>query len=80
MSLTLIFKQHDLHPIQRERLSEAVCHRVLLLLENLSNLKLCKEKILMVGMKRGEERKGGERTEEERAFTTRRSLNRKISR
>lgn len=36
--LTLIFKQHDLHPIQREGLSEAVRHRVLLLLENLGYL------------------------------------------
>lgn len=62
MPLTLIFKQHDLHPIQRERLSEAVSHRVLLFLEYLGDLKSCKENILRVGLKRGERR--GEEEEE----------------
>lgn len=38
MPLTLVLKQHDLHSIQRERLSEAVSDRILFLLENLSNL------------------------------------------
>ena len=36
--LTLVLKHQNLHPIQRERLPEAVCHRVLLLLENLCHL------------------------------------------
>lgn len=37
-SLTLVFKQKHLHPVQREGLPEAVRHRVLLLLENLGDL------------------------------------------
>lgn len=58
MPLTLTFKQHDLHPIQRERLSEAVSHRVLLFLEDFGDLKRQKENLL----RRGEEerRRGGE--------------------
>lgn len=55
MPLTLTFKQHDLHPIQRERLSEAVSHRVLLFLEDFGDLKSGKENML----RRGEEDRGG---------------------
>lgn len=36
--LTLVFKQKHLHPVKREGLPEAVRHRILLLLENLSDL------------------------------------------
>lgn len=38
-SLTLTLEEHDLHPVEGERLSEAVSYRVLLLLENLGHLK-----------------------------------------
>lgn len=61
MPLTLIFKQHDLHPVQREGLSEAVRHRVLLFLEDLSYLESHREIILRVGLMRGGERRGEEK-------------------
>ena len=38
-ALTLVVKHKDLHPIQREGLSEAVSYRVLFLLEDLRHLK-----------------------------------------
>ena len=81
MPLTLIFKQHDLHPIQREGLSETVRNRVLLLLKNLRYLELCKE-IIVKGCSAEEIEKKDEGMKDrgEKAFTTRRSLNRKISR
>lgn len=37
-TLTLVFEEQDLHAIQGEGLPEAVCHRVLLLLEDLGDL------------------------------------------
>lgn len=37
--LTLALKQHHLHSVERKGLSEAVRHRVLLLLEDLGDLK-----------------------------------------
>lgn len=64
MPLTLAFKQHDLHPVERERLSEAVSHRVLLFLENLGHLESREENILRrevqvrADKRRGEERRG----------------------
>ena len=36
--LTLVLEEQDLHSIEREGLPEAVCHRVLLLLEDLGDL------------------------------------------
>lgn len=62
-SLTLIFKQQDLHPVQREGLSEAVGHRVLLLLEDLSHLEQEEKEV-----KRGEELGTGEEEVEERKW------------
>lgn len=55
MPLTLTFKQQDLHPVQRERLSEAVSHGVLLFLENLGNLKSCEDKCFEEERIEGEE-------------------------
>lgn len=43
--LTLTLKQHHLHSVEREGLSEAVRHRVLLLLEDLGDLKSGEGKI-----------------------------------
>lgn len=36
--LTLVLKEQDLHAVEGEGLSKVVCHRVLLLLEDLGNL------------------------------------------
>ena len=42
--LTLVLKEQDLHAVQGEGLSEAVCHGVLLFLEDLGNLGVARDR------------------------------------
>lgn len=43
--LTLALEEQDLHAVQGERLPEVVCHRVLLLLEDLGDLGATRDRV-----------------------------------